>query len=435
MATKRKVRWHIAIPLGICALLVVYLIVALVVSLFTRKPEPNVYTICSYTGSQTLKKINEEDKTNVVEVKDFNYYGENLNLYLQVYDIAMDETAKASGDTLILVDQCTGTETRFAISGLADSGIALGKLDAGFYAVYLQQGSTKQRVYMSSTLASEGAMTLVSRNGSRKKVELLANQKLFDQPDQVTPTLDNSYLYIKISAETAEEAAVSTVYDVAINTAPYIVSTADTKKPAGLTQNGINQAAETYQTALNLKAELEKAGLKVIILKAEAADATPFYGVDGILQAAYNSSAKYLINLDFAQLELGCQVLYSQYSSDSLAESIQQALTSTGVNMNKQPIKAGDSNKDYTYDRDGKPIPYDEFYEIREAGGRQLLAGVISENSRRNENFASGSAFGMQAVTINLISINNADEVKYYNANKELLAAQIAQGLINYLNN
>ncbi len=435
MATKRRINWKLVIPLGICLILILYLAISLLVSLFVNKTDPNVYKICSYTGAQTLAKVKEEDKSAPVEVKDFNIYGEHLNLYLSSYDILISDADSAVGDTLVLTDLCSGQQKRYSVTGLADSGIDLAGLDNGFYAVYLQQGSTMQRVYMDTALAQKAGLITASRNGSRRQVSLIAQQNLFDQPDQVVSTLDNSYLYIKVESYQPAGDTAAAAYDVVINTAPYIVTTADTKNPTGLTINGINQAAELYDMALRIKTQLESSGINVLILKSSAADATDFYGENGLLQAAYNSRACYMINLDFAQLQLGSQVHYSLYSSSDMAACIETSLAAvSGLNMNSTPLLAGNAADDYQYDVSGTKVAYDEFYEIREAGGQQLLAGTISSNSQRNASFAAGNPIGLQAVTVYFGSINNADEVKFYNNNKDSLAAAVAAGFVSYLN-
>ena len=435
MATKRKIRWRVAIPMGICALLVVYLVVSLLVGLFIKKAEPKIYTVCGYSGSQTLSKVKGEDVAQPVQVKDFNIYGEDLNLYLEGYTIDMAAAGRLDGASLVLSDLCTGKQIRYAVSGLADSGIQLGQLSDGFYAVYVDAGGKTQRVYMDKALAAQAAMTTVVRSGVRRSVKLVADQKLFDEADQVTSTLDKPYLYIDVATAADDQSATAAeVYDVVINTSPFLVSSSDAASAAGLTVNGINQAAELYDMAQLIKTQLEASGLKVLILKSTAADTTSFYGTDGLLAKAYASKAKYMLNLDFAQVELGAQVIYSMYSSDTLAKAVQQGLAAgTKLAMNDVPVVNANPAKEYAHQMGQASIGYDGLYEIREAGGRQLLAGTISSQAERNASFSADSPYGLNAVTVRFISINNADEVNYWKGNKDLIAQAMSQALVGYL--
>ncbi len=446
MSNKSKIRWDkIAwkrvIPAAILILLVLYLIISLIVGLFKggkgnsgTKDNSNGMTICSLNNKQTLQAVNGEDKTHVVVMKDYNFYGENLNIYNGVYDRNNLNTISNIGDSFELVDLCSDKKYSFDIEDKVDGQINLGQLDAGFYAVYIKSGDKISRVYMDRTILTNNTLYTVTRNGTRKKVELLANKTLFDGNKATESLLDQPYLYIRVTEEPASstETGLDSDYDIVISIAPSL--TQDGISLVGEEEWGIVEAKELWDVATELKNKLAEKGIKAKVLKdaydASFEDGGSFYGINGTVDKAYKSGAKYFIFLDMAVWDGGIGTYYSGFSKGSFAASIHKKLVNIELLRDTQisasEISAG-ANESL-----GK---FDEEYEIREAGGKVLGAGTYSETSKANESFAANSIYGINTVKIVTNNIKSSGSTDTFKEKKLEIAGAIADGIMEYLTN
>lgn len=415
----KKFNLKIIIPSGLCLILLLYFVITFTGS-FSHKeePDPEVYKICTYTGKQTLEAVDAEERAEAVTIRDFNYYGESLNLYFQNYELGMSTVDTMKGQSVVLVDMCTGEKTIMKCSEKVDSQIDLGQLKAGFYAVYLQSGETMKRICFESKQFEDTTFYTVTRNSQRAKVQLIADKALFNEENATENRLDKDYLYIKVDFENVSEN--TTVYDVVITTAPSLTANASA---VGAKANGITEAEELFDVAEQIKAELEAAGLKVDILKDSYNEQVWYYGEDSVLQRAYQSRAKYMLNLDMlgANSYSAPDVYYSEYTEGRLASAIVQQINATQV-LELKAVSSG-----LTKDN------FDDTFEIREAGGLVLGAGRYSASSQKNASFAEENRYGINTVLIVYINIDKANAVNSFTSNKAALAKATAQGVLDCL--
>lgn len=418
---KRKIKWKVAIPMAVLALLVLYLVLSLVIGLFTKKPsESNMFTPCNLTGKQTLKILENEDRTNVAVVKDYNFYGESLNLYYEVYDRNMAKSGTLDGKQIVLIDMCSDNKITFDISRNLDAQIDIAKLKPGFYSIYTLEGEKYTRLYADKSITRDNVLYSVTRNGKRIRVELVANQKLFDAEGATESRLDRPYLYLNVTSEAVSEE--TSEYDLVIITAPAL--TLDHVSPVGESANGIVEATELQAVADQLKNILTEKGLKVNVIKGGGDEYLKYYGKAGVVGKAYNSGAKYAIYLDMVTLDYEILMVHSSYVSDSFASSVFSKLKGIGLYSGNELTK---SNR-----LDGDSGEADAYFEIRELGGVGLGTGTFSSTSAQNADYKNYKK-GINAIEIITTNIRNASSVSLWNQKKADMAKAIAEGVLEYL--
>ena len=425
MKKKYKIKWKNVILAALCLILFLYLIISLLISLFSgSNKDVDIYKIADFSGNKTLQIINSEDRSNSIEVKDYSFYGESLDLYFSNYSLSMPKNDTLNGKTVVLKDLIDDKNiiTFENLTNEIDNQIKLDELKDGFYSIYLQNGEVLSRLFYSSVLSYDNVFYTVRRDGQIKKIELIADKSLFDyqKKKETVNVLDNNYLYLKVSTVAADQ---SSQYDIAISTAPALVY--EGVSLTGVEDNGIVESEQLYQLALDIKAQLESKGLKVLLIKDTHDQDIAFYGNGGVLNKAYSSKAKLFIHLDMD--EYGDKaVLYSSKSSSQLANAIFTGLLNDcNIYENDQYLLASSLTEDGNNDAQ---------FEIREAGGKLLAAATYSENSQNNKSFAYDNRYGMNAIDVILTNINEADDVANFLNNKDKIVTSIVSGICSYLN-
>ncbi len=426
---RKRINWKRVVLLAILVFLALWLIISLIVGLFTGGSDDtsSIYTIGNLNAKQTLSVIEEEDRSQTIEVTDYNFYGESLNLYLSTYD--RNDPDSLAGETIVLVDLLSENSYEFEIGTGVDDQIMLGNLTEGFYSVYVKGDETNSRVYMSTRISSNNSIYTVTRNNTRYQVELIANKALFDEENATESVLDNHYLYIKVTQETTKEAEeTASDIDVIINVAPALTSY--NVSQVGESDNGIVEYDELIEVATEIQTQLESNGLKVLLVDYNSTgEKTLYYGTDGVAYQAYANNAKYMLYLDMTNLDYEIGTVYSNYSDGVLAEYIYDSLASVGLynDKNDQLYDADVYNDslDGTY--------YDGEYEIRETGGAVLGAGSYSESSQENATFASNNIFGVNTIKIVTTNIYSSTSVETWNSVKSNVASAIVEGFMSYL--
>ena len=425
MKKKYKIKWKNVILAALCLILFLYLIISLLISLFSgSNKDVDIYKIADFSGNKTLQIINSEDRSNSIEVKDHGFYGESLDLYFSNYTLSMPKSDTLNGKTVVLKDLIDDKNiiTFENLTNEIDNQIKLDELKDGFYSIYLQNGEVLSRLFYSSVLSYDNVFYTVRRDGQIRKIELIADKSLFDyqKKKETVNVLDNNYLYLKVSTVAADQ---SSQYDIAISTAPALVY--EGVSLTGVEDNGIVESEQLYQLALDIKAQLESKGLKVLLIKDTHDQDIAFYGNGGVLNKAYSSKAKLFIHLDMD--EYGDKaVLYSSKSSSQLASAIFTGLMNDcNIYENDQYLLASSLTEDGNNDAQ---------FEIREAGGKLLAAATYSENSQNNKSFAYDNRYGMNAVDVILTNINEADDVANFLNNKDKIVTSIVSGICSYLN-
>jgi len=433
----KRVKWKVVGPLAIACILVVYLVISLIVGLFTKIPEKKTVEIntnlCGLNAKKTLEVVANEDRENPVMLKDYNFYGESLNLYYENYSVGIYNSETLVGKTVSLVDLCTGSEIRFDISAnedgdfTVDNQIELGKLTPGTYAVYIVEGETSRRVAMSTTILRNNTFTTVVREDKRLQVELLADKTMFDskEPEEGEESkLDKNYLYIKVTEVASAE---TNSYDVVISVAPALTETG--VSVTGETTYGYKESELLWPVAEQLQTKLEEAGLKVAILKETNDQEILYYGEDGILNKAYDLKAKYMLHLDVYDYG-GKGIEYSSFSSGELAKTILEEVMSTTTFLpdSKYADSCGRYESSLTLQ------DYDGTYEIREAGGKVLGAGEYSASAQSNASFASDNIYGINTLVIMPAELKVQAEIENLANNGTAFADAVAKGFLNYIN-
>jgi len=433
MAKKRRIRYDRLIPLVILALLLLYLIISLLINLLfgggRKKQDDNIYTLCNLSARKTLQLVEKEDRQNVAMLKDYNFYGESLNLYYDVYDREMGTEKTLDGQTIALVDMCSDNVIRFDVTKDVDNQINIAKLTPGFYSVYTvkTEGESEvfTRLYFDRSVYSDNIAYSVTRDNKRIKVELVANKKLFDAADAEESVLDQPYLYLNVTSEDVDPTAANIEYDVAVVTAPALTERGVSL--VGEEANGYVEAKELWDVAEQLKAKLEAYDMKVMMGKDAYDEDIIFYDTNGVAHKAYKGNVKYIIYLDMTTDDNYVETLYSSFASDALARSIYMELVEVGL------YQGGELSSSYV-ETDGLAGPVDAEYEIRETGGKPLGAGSYSEWSRVNAPFAANNIHGINTVKIVTANIRNSTAMQNWSRVKDQVADAILRGFMNYLN-
>ncbi|MGI6581956.1 MAG: hypothetical protein ACOX1M_06520 [Erysipelotrichaceae bacterium] len=421
---KVKIKWNVVVPLVLSIILVSYLLISLIAGLFGSKTgDLDIYTIGNFNAKKTLDIINSEDRSQPILIKDYNFYGESLNLYFESYGDDITKSNTLNGKTVILKDLINSNNiVTFAdLTKDVDNQINLNKLTPGFYSLYIVDGDVTFRAYYQSVLSTNNTFYTVSRYGKNYKIEVIADKNLFDEINSnkkkpLTDVLDQNYIYINVTV--AQEYPQ---YDIAISTSP------------ALTMSGISlvgeqvgdfiEAEQMYELALKVKSALEAKGLKVLVLKDEFGQDIQYYGKGGTLEKAYKSGAKYMIHLDM-DFYGNIGVMYANRSSGRLAKAVY------GYLFKETEIYPNDKYL-FKCDVDTNGVT-DLQYEIREAGGAVLSAGTYSESAQKNT-FAYNNKYGIDTIQIVTINMSDSTARSLWSQQKEKVASAIVKGILEYL--
>lgn len=420
---KVKIKWRVAIPVLIGVILVAYFLISLIIGLFRPKDNLEIYTIGNFNSKKTLEIINEEDRSNPILIKDYNFYGESLNLYFEAYSDEIIRSNTLNGKSVILKDLINSNNivTFDALTRDVDNQIDLSKLTPGFYSLYIVDGDVTYRAYYQSVLSYNNTFYTVSRYGKNYKIEIIADKQLFDEVNTekrkpVVDVLDQHYIYINVTV--AEEYPQ---YDIALSTSPAL--TMEGISLVGEEVGDFIEAEQVYQLALQIKADLEAKGLKVLILKDEFGQDIQYYGKGGVLEKAYKSGAKYMLHLDMDYYgNIG--IMFANRSSGKLAKAIfSHILEDSEIFPNENYLHKCDVDENGVTDLQ---------YEIREAGGMALSAGTYSESAKTNT-FAFNNKYGIDTIQIITTNMSDAGEISLWKQQKDKVASAIVKGILEYL--
>ncbi|HQB31999.1 MAG TPA: hypothetical protein PLI19_01580 [Erysipelotrichaceae bacterium] len=423
LGKKVKIKWNVVVPLVFGVFLVSYLLISLIVGLFGSKDDYEIYTIGNYNGKKTLEIVNGEDRSQPILIRDYNFYGESLNLYFESYGDDITKSNTLNGKTVILKDLINSNNVViFAdLTRDIDSQISLNKLTPGFYSLYIVDGDVTHRAYYETVLSFNNVFYTVSRYGKNYKVEIIADRQLFDEINTdkrkpLTGVLDNNYIYIKVTV--AEEYPQ---YDIAISTSPALTMTGISL--VGEQVGDFVEAQQVYELALKVKADLEAKGLKVLILKDEFGQDIQYYGKGGTLEKAYSSGAKYMIHLDMDYYgNIG--IMFANRSAGKLAKAVFDRIF-------EETEIFPDENYLFKCDVDDDGVT-DLQYEIREAGGMALSAGTYSESAQTNT-FAYNNRYGINTIQIITTDMSDGGAISLWNEQKDKVANAIVKGVLEYL--
>ena len=366
--------------------------------------------------NEIVEKFMDYRFNDYLVIEDYFFYGETLSLFDQQYNIF--EKSDLLGKTIVLENVCSDDEYFYLIDQDVDGQIPLPQLPDGLYEVFINVNLVKQRVILDEKLFDE--INLVKRANHSKKVELIADKNMFDDREN-KDVLNENYLFINVTSSEKILADSDIVLDPEHGT-----NANGWFRNVGLTLAGLNEAQQNYEMANLLKNELEKFGLKVLITRNDEEEIINIYGKDGRLHRAYDSKAKYYIELGWGRSDFGGLRIYnSSFASIQLAGSIAKHL------LLETSLVSQNGNGVYPIRRFNG---LDGLLTIREVGGKALAAATVSDVAKEsNASFALNNRHGLEAISIEYISAKNEKEVKMWKDNKEDWAKETAKALVNFL--
>jgi N-acetylmuramoyl-L-alanine amidase len=424
---RRKLKWRVIIPSFILTTLIVYIMYNLLFPKNLMIETPG-FVICDYSQTKTQSVLNQLTYEEKIELNDYLFYGETLNIYNSKYDI--NTADYFIGKTIKLRDICNGNEWVYMLGKNVDEQIPIENLPQGFYEVFVVDNLKEKRLITSIELYDE--FYTVRRNGLSKKVDIVSDIDLLRGKVDALPIMDDNYFFIRIQEQTLEEDNPE-IYDVYIDAAHNTISYNYVEK--GRTANDLIEADELYRIAVSVKDKLEAKGLKVLLSRESEDTVINQYGIDGRLFKAYQANVKHYIelNLNFTTNEdtRGSRIIYSSYSTNKFATSLFKSylLTPGLVAYGRETSSniAGVLSSSRYNNLDSYPV-------IREAGGRILSAGTISDLAiEQNSEFNKDERNGMQSVSLELFFISSSLDVSVYKNEFETLTTNLANGYLKYL--
>ena len=424
---RSKLKWRVIIPSFILIVLSGYILFNLLFPKELLIDTPS-FVICDYSYTKTQSVLNELVYEDKIELKDYLFYGETLNIYNNIYDI--NQADYFIGKTIKLRNICDNSEWVYMLGKNADEQIPLENLPNGFYELFVVDSLKEKRLITSSELYDE--FYTVRRNGLNKKIDLISDKDLLKEKEDSLPIMDENYFFIQVTDQTLENDN-SEVYDVYLDAAHNTESYNFVDK--GRTVNNLVEANELYRITLAVKEKLEEKGLKVLLARENEDSVINQYGIDGRLYKAYQANVKHYIefNLNFTTNEetRGSRIIYSSYSSNKFATALFKSFISTPglVPYGRQTSTniAGVVASSRYNNLDSYPV-------IREAGGRILSAGTISDLAiEQNSEFNKDERKGIQSVSLEVFFISSPLDVNVYQNEFDQMVNNIVNGYLKYL--
>lgn len=399
------------------------------VGLFVWQSQPDEIDRLSLTYLDSLKGKDlaaspQSSYENVLNIEDYTVYGETLNLYAAPY--SFEERDALYGRNAMVRNLETAQEYSFTFGGGADSGIDLGVLDPGVYEVYVYDDTyTPQRAYMEKPF-SENVLTAMRRNKRVNTIRMDADSEFllrFGIP------ADRNYLYLTVTSSLPRVK----VNDVVIDPSGLVSYLYGNGSEYGYASSVIDEAAASYDLALQIQMYLENAGLRVQLTR--TADAPEnYYGENGRIGIGYTSQAKVFLGLSMVEGEEDRPfVLSSPFTVGSLGNAMAYAMKENGVETEKVSalprLNEGSGYDTLMADEKYQQTPWSLYPQLRETGGRTTFAGMYS-GAVSNEMFQENN--GMYAVLLCYASTDSVSSQEYFLQNREAIARSVAQGILDY---
>ena len=421
-----KERWKIILPILVLICLLIYMMVGY---FFPEEvKEEQRFTVCGLSEEKTLEVLSKSYK-DTIEVKDYFYYGESLNLYQDTYSV--EKTDTLSGKTIELRNVCTDETISMTMENTIDQKLVLDEIPEGFYEVFIMDNLVKKRVVFDRVL-DENEFFTAKRNNKVNRISLIADNNLLHEYGKV---LDQNYLFLDIQQQAPSDDEIDVLID------PYGMNTDLTWLPdEGAKVNGLVENDEMYYAATLMKKELEQNyGLRVEITKQSKDEEGKAYGEDGRLAQGYKKHAKYYLFLRFNNAiddsYRGFEIMHSAYVSRTLARNITYDLEKnlnldlSEVYLSRDP---GIVTCLFAEGLDGKLI-YDSNLYLRESGGRGTMAARYSENSQ-TENKSFKNENGMLGLEIDFAYISNKEDAKQWKKSKDKIIIETARAFAEGIN-
>ena len=210
--SSRKLKWRVIIPSFILITLIGYILFNL---LFPRNLliDTPSFMICDYSNTKTQSVLNQLKYDEKIELNDYLFYGETLNIYNSSYEITKADYF--IGKTIKVRNICDNSEWVYMLGKNVDEQIPLENLPVGFYEVFVVDSLKEKRLITKNELYDE--FYTVRRNGLSKRIDLISDKDLSKEKEDSLAVMDENYFFIRITDETSE--ANNEVYDVYLDAA------------------------------------------------------------------------------------------------------------------------------------------------------------------------------------------------------------------------
>ena len=406
-------------------LLLIVAIIAIYYAFF--KPEDkgpvlfDTYTICNLNGPQTQDLF---DKREILETEIFSdafFYGESLTITKEPY--VSTEKNSYIGGTFQLTNLCSNEIHSFLMTSNLDTNIELSKLPVGFYTVDIQENLKGKSLISKQELDFE--LTTVTRNDKRIKIEVIANKDLFTNIYTGDPYFKQHHLFLQVS-ETDVNKLIADIYlDPAYNHHDFRTIN------KGYVSDTFVGSDETYKFANDVKQKLEEYGIVVGMTRKDDLEIVNTYGIDGRVERALKSKAKYMIEFNFGTEYNKTLQGVRAFGSTLATTNFQQLLLQPFIDA-QLPVYIGTRNQMGVY-RNSKTNGLDTINLIRESGGKALFAGQFSERSHEENSYAINNPNGVHTVRLDLLLSSNENFEKLYKENYEQLVDATTKGIMNQL--
>jgi N-acetylmuramoyl-L-alanine amidase len=423
---KKRIQLRVLIPSFLLISLGLYITYTI---LFPREitVEKPSFTICDYNLTKTQSVLYELKYENTLLVSDYLIYGETLNLYHEPYILGQSDYFV--GKTIVLKNVCDQSEWVYMLDSLVDGQIPLENLPIGFYEMFIIDQLIEKRLIATEQIYDY--FHTIRRNGSSKRIDIVADNDLIEEESKTLPIMDKNYFFLRV-IDQVEDETMDDVYDLTLDPAHF--TRVGNRIDNGRTAFDLVEAQELLRFSLALQSYLEGYGLKVHLTRTTGSEPINLYGLGGRLDAAYQAQSKHYLelNMNFSTNKdtRGTRVLYSSYASNKFASAIYRSLSEVPGIVPYGGVQRGNIAGVLASSRfEG----YDSFPVIRETGGRILGAGTISEQSKENASFNAQARQGMQTLSLDLIFISNELDVEIYQTYFDQMVEQVAFGYLRFI--
>ena len=417
---ERKVSYKIVVPFLLLMMVVIFMVYQ------KYNPQKQIQdesiTMCRMSAQKTRNTVKKLEVVETVIFNDYGQYGETLGIYQEPYEIGKKDPFV--GKTFYLRNICSKDEYSFLMGINLDAKIPIELLDNGFYEVEILSGLTRQRLVSEEVINHQ--FTSMIRNNEQKEINFYADKNLFDGENE-KDILDDNYLFIEVKNIEVDPES----YDVILDPGALKIKE-DGKVDYGYHRNELTESKEMYDLALGVEKILTDKGLRVKIIRDNIKPINT-HGVGGRIEKAYNLKAKYYFDFNlyfsFYKPDSGMTILYSNYASNNLANSLMTSLNS----KTDLPVSNFTSRNNIQGVYKPRTIEsLDNRDVIRETGGRFLGAGVLHDFSDTNS-FAKDVRNTMQTVSIDYGYINDDFTYDTWVSQKEAIIEATAVGILKGL--
>ena len=417
---ERKLNYKIVVPF----LLLVTIVLFIVYQKYNPQEQvvDDAITMCRMSAQKTrntIKKIVVEDTSTFL---DYGQYGETLGIYQEPYEIGKKDPYV--GKTFYLRNLCSKDEFSFLMGIDLDAKIPIELLDNGFYEVEVLSGLTRQRLVSEEVINHQ--FTSMIRNNEQKQINFYADKTLFDTEDE-KGILEDNYLFIEVKNIEVDPEA----FDVILDPGAFKIKE-NGKVDHGYHRKDLTESTEMYDLALGVEKILTDKGLRVKVIRDNIKPINT-HGAGGRIEKAYNLKAKYYFDFNlyfsFYKPDNGMTILYSNYASNHIANSLMNSLNS----KTDLPVSNFTSRNNIQGVYKPRTIEtLDNRDIIRETGGRFLGAARL-QDFRELNSFAKDVRNTMQTVSIDYGYINDDFTYDTWVNQKDAIIEATAEGILKGL--